>query len=175
MKKCVDAWGGFSHGSDAWTEFNGTDRDPSIWQKMVQSKGTVIVEPTESQKAFEEAREYYNERVVSTGSAILLAVYRGKMSEGISFNDNFCRAVILVGLPFPNSFDLAIKAKQKYNDEQRKFRKRMELLDGSSWYEQQAYRAVAQALGRCIRYAADSLCVMKTTIAYIYLLFLFIL
>ena len=118
---------------------------------MLQSKGTVIVEPTGSQQAFEEARAQYNEAILSTGSAILLAVYRGKMSEGISFNDNFCRCVILVGLPFPNSFDSAIKAKQKYNEEQRKFRKRMDLLDGHRWYELQAYRAVAQALGRCIR------------------------
>jgi Rad3-related DNA helicase len=119
---------------------------------MIRSKGIVVIEPTGSQKAFEEARELYNQNILSSGSAILLAVYRGKMSEGISFNDNFCRAVILVGLPYPNSFDLNVTAKKKYNDEQRKFRKRTELLEGQRWYELQAYRAVAQALGRCIRY-----------------------
>ena len=38
--------------------------------------------------------------------------------------------------------------------EQREFRKK-NLLHGEGWYSQQVYRAVAQAIGRCIRHAAD--------------------
>mmetsp|Transcript_24244 Transcript_24244/g.36169 ORF Transcript_24244/g.36169 Transcript_24244/m.36169 type:complete len:362 (+) Transcript_24244:61-1146(+) len=47
------------------------------------------------------------------------------------------------------------KRKKMYNDEQRILRKRDKLLPGNEWYNQQAYRAISQALGRCIRHAAD--------------------
>ena len=86
---------------------------------------------------------------------MLCAVYRGKMSEGISFNDNNARGVICVGLPLSRAFALDIKVKMDYNDEQRAMRKRTDMLPGREWYNQQAYRAIAQALGRCIRHAAD--------------------
>jgi len=42
-----------------------------------------------------------------------------------------------------------------FNTEQRRFNRRNDLLPGNEWYSQQAYRAIAQALGRCIRHAAD--------------------
>jgi len=43
--------------------------------------------------------------------SVLIAVYRGKMSEGISFNDDNARGVICVGLPLPSAFALPIKIK----------------------------------------------------------------
>ena len=39
---------------------------------------------------------------------MLLAVYRGKMSEGISFNDGYARGVLCVGIPFPSFFDAQV-------------------------------------------------------------------
>ena len=72
---------------------------------------------------------------------------RGKMSEGVSFNDDYARGVICVGVPFPNSYDRSISAKMSYNNEQRKLRKRG-VLTGNEWYSQQAYRALGQAIGR---------------------------
>ena len=77
------------------------------------------------------------------------------MSEGISFNDNYARGVICIGVPLPSTFALPVKIKMQYNDEQRELRKRTDLLPGREWYSQQAYRAIAQALGRCIRHSAD--------------------
>ena len=35
------------------------------------------------------------------GGAILMAVCRGRISEGLDFSDNAARAVIVVGIPFP--------------------------------------------------------------------------
>ena len=46
-------------------------------------------------------------------------------------------------------------AKKAYNEEQRKLENRKNLLPGNDWYSQQAYQAISQALGRCIRHAAD--------------------
>ena len=77
------------------------------------------------------------------------------MSEGVSFNDDNARGVICIGIPFPSARDRCIEAKQNYNNEQRRLRNRTDLLPGTDWYSQQAYRAIAQALGRCIRHAAD--------------------
>ena len=72
---------------------------PEIWQRFLQSKGKVIVEPSGGNQAlFEEARDEYAETIRTQGSCILLAVYRGKMSEGISFNDDNARGVICVGI-----------------------------------------------------------------------------
>jgi hypothetical protein len=76
------------------------------------------------------------------------------MSEGISFNDANARAVICVGIPFPMK-SMTVKAKIDFNTEQRLLNKRTDVLPGNEWYSQQAYRAIAQALGRCIRHAAD--------------------
>ena len=150
LNKCVRCW------NPSLIDTNSNSA-PYIWHRFIQSKGHVIVEPTGSgsQQKFEEARETFSRRIQEDGTCILLAVFRGKMSEGISFNDNNARCVVCVGLPYPNSFDRNIKAKMAYNDEQRKIRKNTYLLPGQEWYSQQAYRAIAQALGRCIRHGAD--------------------
>lgn len=152
LKKVVYKWGGNQNGRRYAMD---DDMDASIWERFLDSKGKVIVEPSGSQAAFEEARDDYADTIRTTGNCILLAVFRGKMSEGISFNDDNARAVICVGIPFPMIKSTAIKAKMDFNTEQRRFNHRNDLLPGNEWYSQQAYRAIAQALGRCIRHAAD--------------------
>lgn len=150
LNRCINCW-------NPHNTFRGTNEfaAPQIWDRLLRSKGKVIVEPNKGQAEFEAARDEYRETVAATGSCVLLAVFRGKMSEGISFNDENARAVICVGLPFPAARERGIMAKKSYNDEQRKLRKNTFLLPGTEWYSQQAYRAVAQALGRCIRHGAD--------------------
>eukprot|EP00794_Sanderia_malayensis_P014307 gene14307-15796_t len=88
----------------------------------------------------------------STDGALLLAVCRGKISEGLDFSDNNARAVITIGIPFPDFKDMQVELKRKYNNEHCRSRG---LLNGSEWYEIQAYRALNQALGRCIRHRKD--------------------
>lgn len=41
--------------------------------------------------------------------ALLLAVYRGRASEGLDFSDNYARAVVAVGIPYPNVKDVQVK------------------------------------------------------------------
>ncbi|KAI9495389.1 helicase C-terminal domain-containing protein [Zychaea mexicana] len=85
--------------------------------------------------------------------AILFAVYRGKVSEGIDFTDNNCRAVVALGIPFPNIKDVQVELKKDYNTKRCKDGEHV--LDGGGWYRTQAYRAINQALGRCIRHRRD--------------------
>lgn len=145
LKKCVDAWNDCSSNS-----YGG------VWQRLLASKKHIIVEPSGGgQKEFEIAKQEYADHIHADGQCLLLAVFRGKMSEGISFNDDFARGVICVGIPFPNAFSREIKMKKLYNEEQRRVCRRTDLLPANEWYCQQAYRAIAQALGRCIRHAAD--------------------
>jgi Rad3-related DNA helicase len=152
LQKCVYAWKPIK--TDGWVS-RLSPRGLSTWERLLASKGSVIIEPTGSQRNFEIARDTYNRTIQEKGRCILLAVFRGKMSEGISFNDDYARCVICVGLPYPNATCRSIKVKRIYNDEQRKVNGRRDLLSGNEWYAQQAFRAIAQALGRCIRHATD--------------------
>ena len=83
--------------------------------------------------------------------AVLLAVCRGKVSEGIDFADANARAVVIVGIPYPNVKDKQVELKRQYNNEGA----RRGLLSGDQWYSQQAFRALNQAVGRCLRHRSD--------------------
>ncbi|XP_053729394.1 Fanconi anemia group J protein isoform X2 [Synchiropus splendidus] len=111
---------------DRWT-------NTGLWEKLEDQK-TVITEPR------------------GGDGALLIAVCRGKVSEGLDFTDDNARAVVTIGIPFPNIKDLQVELKMKYNDQHCKTRG---LLPGNRWYEIQAYRALNQALGRCIRHRKD--------------------
>jgi len=96
------------------------------------------------------------DRVGSNG-AMLMAVCRGKMSEGIDFADRHGRAVIVTGIPFPAYYDPRVVLKRKFMDdlvpEARSAGR--EPVTGEQWYVQQAARAVNQAIGRVIRHRKD--------------------
>ncbi|CAD8081325.1 unnamed protein product [Paramecium sonneborni] len=81
--------------------------------------------------------------------AILFAVHRGKVAEGIDLPDDLCRAVFLIGIPYPSCNDQKIKLKQDYLNNLRQG------LSGRDWYNQQAIRATNQAIGRVIRHIDD--------------------
>lgn len=64
------------------------------------------------------------------------------MSEGLDFTDANARAVIVVGIPFPNVRDTKVNLKKRYNDSKQRDRSRS-LLTGDQWYSQQAFRCAA--------------------------------
>ncbi|XP_062448427.1 Fanconi anemia group J protein [Rhea pennata] len=126
-----------------------------LWRNLELVK-TVIAEPQGGAKSdFDELLKIYYDAIKCRGEkdgALLIAVCRGKVSEGLDFCDDNARAVITIGIPFPNVKDLQVELKRKYNDQHKNKRG---LLPGSQWYEIQAYRALNQALGRCIRHRND--------------------
>ncbi|KAI6214976.1 DNA helicase [Aphelenchoides besseyi] len=87
----------------------------------------------------------------SINGAIMFAVYRGKVSEGMNFNDDLCRAVICVGIPFPNVMDQKVAQKKYFNSDS----KNLNLQNGDQWYETVAFRALNQSLGRSCRHKLD--------------------
>lgn len=39
---------------------------------------------------------------------ILMGVFRGRASEGYNFSDQFARAVVVLGIPYPNISDIQV-------------------------------------------------------------------
>ena len=93
--------------------------------------------------------------------AILFSVVGGKMSEGINFSDRLGRAVVMVGLPFPNRHSVELTEKMKYIDEQHRLNGEpsKDLPTGQEYYENLCMRAVNQSIGRAIRHRNDYACV----------------
>jgi Rad3-related DNA helicase len=51
----------------------------------------------------------YGKKVRTKRGAFLFGVFRGKIAEGIDLSDELCRAVIVVGVPYPPVKDLKIE------------------------------------------------------------------
>ncbi len=102
---------------------------------------------TENQRMLEK----YRRLIERKSSAVLFAVCRGKISEGLDFSDDAARTVIMIGIPFQMQNDKRVVLKREYLDAHFS-----ELnLRGSVWYTQDAVRTVNQAVGRVIRHIHD--------------------
>ena len=104
--------------------------------------------------------------------ALLLSVIGGSLSEGINFSDALGRAVVVVGLPFPNPHSAEWKAKATYveakaasrstsagspgvNGESVNKREVDPKVASRDFYENVCMRAVNQCIGRAIRHKND--------------------
>ena len=89
-----------------------------LWYRWIESK--LVDKINVYKKVFNETRvsknfdqmlaDYYDCIDKSEGDeqhngALLLAVYRGRASEGLDFSDNYARAVVACGIPYPNVKD----------------------------------------------------------------------
>lgn len=134
MNKCVEVWSACE-----------------IWQSLYNIK-PIFTEPRNKQD-FQEAIDQYYEHVKEPKGAMFMAVLRGKVSEGLDFNDHNARAVIICGIPFPPLLDPRVVLKRKYLDTNRNSIN--QLQSGQEWYVLEAVRAVNQAIGRVIRHKDD--------------------
>ncbi|KMQ92242.1 fanconi anemia group j protein [Lasius niger] len=130
-------------------ESNGT------WNKLMELKKT-FVEPKENKDLPAVMTEYRNvieesssKSFRETSGAILFAVFRGKVAEGIDFSDNEARCVLAVGIPYKKMDEVSMKMDYNNSNKSKGF------LSGSEWYTVNAFRALNQALGRCIRHKND--------------------
>lgn len=163
MDSCVQFWRAVGLGE--------LGQKPSIYELILRRK-RIIVEPRESAH-FAAAILAHQTNIDGSHGSILLAVCRGKVSEGIDFSDAYGRAVIIAGIPYPAAFDPKVILKREYMSN------RSPKADGSvratcenppsgthptmgtagisrdEWYSRQAVRAVNQAVGRVIRHRRD--------------------
>lgn len=89
----------------------------------------------------------------SDKGALLFALVRGRVSEGLDFAHKKCRAVVLIGVPFPCSKDIKVIAKMKYLDTLNQVGEKT--LTGSQWYMAETIRSINQGIGRLIRTPDD--------------------
>ncbi|KAK9837585.1 hypothetical protein WJX74_000931 [Apatococcus lobatus] len=125
-------------GSGMWSQINGLKK--------------IICEPRGTGELFDKAMSDYYSAIRRGKGGIFMAVCRGKVSEGLDFTDANARAVLVIGIPFPNVKDTKVGLKKQFNDQGQQTRG---LLSGDQWYSQQAFRALNQAIGRCIRHKND--------------------
>ncbi|XP_048493386.1 regulator of telomere elongation helicase 1 homolog isoform X3 [Beta vulgaris subsp. vulgaris] len=148
MEQCISCWKDNSRGNVA--------SQSTIWERICKFKQPVI-EPRQS-SLFGSSIEDFTSKLndPSTSGAVFFAVCRGKVSEGLDFADQFGRAVIVTGLPFATRTDPKIRLKREFLDEHARDQNTgHKPLTGEEWYDQQASRAVNQAVGRVIRHRHD--------------------
>ncbi|XP_031265333.1 regulator of telomere elongation helicase 1 homolog [Pistacia vera] len=150
LDQCIGCWKKMSHGNST-----------SIWERICKYKKPVV-EPRQS-ALFQMAIEDYMAKLrdTSTSGAVFFAVCRGKVSEGLDFADFAGRAVVITGMPFATLTDPKVRLKREFLDLQAQSQRegykglKLPVLTGEDWYNQQASRAVNQAVGRVIRHRHD--------------------
>jgi chromosome transmission fidelity protein 1 len=149
----------------------------NIWKRPGAISGSLLESIERVKRVFEESKcgsmtteellREYAQAIDNGKGALLLSVVGGKLSEGINFSDKLGRAVIAIGLPFPNAQGAEWKAKIRFVEQasynklsetdalslqQRKIRAEMA---GREFYENACMRAVNQCIGRAIRHRND--------------------
>ncbi|MEW5308935.1 MAG: hypothetical protein WDW38_000855 [Sanguina aurantia] len=89
-----------------------------VWGALLQLKGFVGAECKAHgpNSGFADSVNDYLQAVDSGAGGLMIAVHRGKLSEGIDFKDRHARGVLLVGIPLPGWGDPKIKQKKLYNN-----------------------------------------------------------
>eukprot|EP01083_Nonionella_stella_P047931 128355_1 len=152
MENCVEYWRNHRIGNK------------SIMAQIEKNKHVISEPRGGGQSAVKQVFAEYTSSLKRDGGAMLLAVMRGKVSEGMDFSDNFARCVVIAGIPYPYMKDPKICAKKQYMNVQYTRAQHTGSsnggVNGQAWYQQQAVRAVNQAIGRIIRHRFDYGCVI---------------
>jgi len=87
-------------------------RMTGLWDRL-EARKPVFCEPRGGNKFEEMMLQFRRLADGDDSGALLLGVFRGKLSEGIDFSDDSARAVITVGIPYPNFKDIQVDLKKK--------------------------------------------------------------
>ncbi|CAH8575654.1 unnamed protein product [Schistosoma intercalatum] len=150
MSQCIEFW-----------------KNGDIYEKLSQFKH-IFIEPREKSQFNKIFNEYRKTACIENSiGAILFAVMRGRVSEGLDLADNAGRGVAILGIPYAPIHDPRVLLKMSYLDEQfvklksnsTNDQQQKTLIDkyptGRQWYNLQAWRAINQAVGRVIRHYKD--------------------
>ncbi|BGP16056.1 hypothetical protein JCM10213_006808 [Rhodosporidiobolus nylandii] len=124
--------------------------------KRLSAKKQAFWEPKSSAEVDTVLREYAAGNVGDSKGSILFAVVGAKLSEGINFADDMARAVVVCGIPYPNSQSAELKERMAYLKATAPAGRPANAPDpGQVLYQNLAFRAVNQSIGRAIRNARD--------------------
>jgi DNA repair helicase Rad3 len=119
-------------------------------------KDKKIFDEPKNRKEFASVLSKYKRCIDSGRGGILLAVFRGKVSEGLDMANDYCRAAIIIGLPYAFWKDPYVEHKMDYLKKAPYLNaKKKKHVTADEWYEIQMLRAVNQAIGRIVRHRHD--------------------
>jgi len=137
-----------------WQMRTGTSK--CIWDRLGEKKA--VFRESKENASVEDTLQQYSSAIDKGKGGLLLSVVGGKMSEGINFSDRLGRAVIVVGLPYPNIHSSEWKAKIEHVEKSTADRggsPSESKAAGRDLYENSCMRAVNQSIGRAIRHQND--------------------
>lgn len=79
----------------------------------------------------------------------MFIIVRGRFSEGINFNDELCRCLIVVGIPYLPLKDANVVEKMRFIESNES------KGDAEKWYTRQTFKGLNQTIGRVIRNKND--------------------
>ncbi|KAJ3071405.1 DNA-dependent ATPase of the nucleotide excision repair factor 4 complex [Podochytrium sp. JEL0797] len=115
-------------------------------QDLLKYKLVFIETPDAAETSL--ALENYRKACDNGRGAVLLSVARGKVSEGVDFDHNYGRAVILFGIPYQYTESRILKARLEYLRDNFKVRE-------NDFLTFDAMRHGAQCVGRVLRGKSD--------------------
>ncbi|KAL5482596.1 CHL1 [Sanghuangporus weigelae] len=124
----------------------------------IRQKKQLFYEPHANAEVDDILQQYAlacNETSGTSKGAMLFAVVGAKLSEGLNFADELARAVVLVGIPYPNIASPELKERMKYMRKHKQIISDKDVDPGNELYENLAMRAVNQSIGRAIRHQND--------------------
>jgi len=135
-----------------FTSYSYMEQIVSMWNEMGLLEGVlanklIFVETTDAVES-SLALQNYKKACDSGRGAVLLSVARGKVSEGIDFDNHYGRCVILYGIPFVYTESRILKARLEYMRDKYQVKEK-------DFLSFDAMRTAAQCIGRVIRGKSD--------------------
>ncbi|VEU21768.1 DEKNAAC102243 [Brettanomyces naardenensis] len=133
-----------------------------VWKKRglikeMEKNKTIFIESREG-NVDDILKDYSTEIRLKGKGSVLFSVVGGKMSEGINFSDELARAVVMIGLPYPNVKSGDLIAKSHYIEMktiQNGGTQQMAKNRSNEMYTNICMKAVNQSVGRAIRNIKD--------------------
>ena len=127
-----------------FTSFQKLNDCLSVWineglYEKINSIKNIVYEKNKKSNFF----ELFKNNIDKGNGSIYFSVFRGKISEGINFNNNYARMLINVGIPFIYSENAKFYLKKEYFENKKE--------DFNQWYKNDAFFAMNQSCGRIIR------------------------
>ncbi|KAK4527345.1 hypothetical protein GAYE_SCF38G5267 [Galdieria yellowstonensis] len=118
-----------------------------MWKSLERHK-PIFKEPLGSLE-LNNVLDKYKQAIREQHGGLLFAVIGGKLSEGINFQDNLGRCIIVVGLPYPNHLNVELEESIHYIQEM------FPSVSSSEILEDMCMKMVNQTIGRTIRHSSD--------------------